>query len=976
MLSIPWRTGVNMREFAYYGTPVMPHTSAALQTQQLQALKDLQVRLVRFFASQRDTPTAATIERLRTALDRLEQFGMQAIVCLDDGLGSGFTVPGTNAFHSQVGGHLHSDYWVNENYRSDYLPHVSAIVRALKDHPAALLWELGNEYALHPREPMRVHSQAFLRFAAIASETIKEIAPQHLVSTGLVNSRHVASLVEDDVNAFARQLYGLASIDVISIHYYQHDGEKNYSGIDLAAARDLQKPFYIGEVGMDKNSGGRDGYLKNEIAEWKNAGAFTVLPWAFDTSPMDVGVSDLYAFARIHGDFEGIKNVMKSHGVDAPKIVVPLPIAGPTPEPARREEREQPAQPFPTPSPTPTVQPQPETAFTPLGVAAPLPVPVPVVIPAAAAQPVTAPVLAPVPAFQMLQPARWPFVVRSKFDDPANYGGSWVQRREGMLIVPQPGAGTLHVQAAQRGVVQKVASYPPGYGSYLILTHRWYGETYATWYGHMATISVREGDYVNAGDVIGVAGRSGSASETCLFFTVQHIGKGRKNYVVEDVIDPAPLFASQLPPRDDVWWDADVTVSDGTVMQPGALFKKTWRVRNAGNTTWGAGYQLVFHSGQPMGSGASVPAPPARPGERVLISVDMVAPQTPGEHKSTWMLQNPQGLLFREDLYTLIRVPAAVGPTPQPVGQSRAAWDADVTIPDRMPIKPGTKFTKTWRIVNGGDTTWGPGYTLAFDRDERMGGPQSVPLPALRPRQKGEVSVDLVAPQTPGLHRSTWQPTDPAGAPFDFEMYAEILVDPKAGEAGALNNQTVFASPVSGSYTIGWRYLDPVPYLDGTHKGVDYVSRVGVGLPISAGGNGVVHMSHLCSVCTPSRPNFISHGLNQAQQNDAFNKLEPWTWGFGHLVIVRYDWNAIPARARELMTSLGCANWFAYVYYAHLHEIFVAQGAAVAAGTPLGTLGNSGNSTGPHLHLEIRIAKSGTSMHNYKRIDPLMMFLE
>ena len=55
-----------------------------------------------------------------------------------------------------------------------------------------------------------------------------------------------------------------------------------------------------------------------------------------------------------------------------------------------------------------------------------------------------------------------------------------------------------------------------------------------------------------------------------------------------------------------------------------------------------------------------------------------------------------------------------------------------------------------------------------------------------------------------------------------------------------------------------------------------------------------------------------------------------------------------------------------YVHYAHLSRIDVKAGQYVKRGDVIGLLGNSGASTGPHLHIEGTITKPAT-WHRYVR---------
>jgi len=92
---------------------------------------------------------------------------------------------------------------------------------------------------------------------------------------------------------------------------------------------------------------------------------------------------------------------------------------------------------------------------------------------------------------------------------------------------------------------------------------------------------------------------------------------------------------------------ADVTIPDGTVFAPNQAFQKTWRIANAGQTTWTVDYSLVFIDGALMGAEPTVPLPKSvAPGEKVEITVNMVAPPDEGPYRGYWELRNATGQIF------------------------------------------------------------------------------------------------------------------------------------------------------------------------------------------------------------------------------------------------------------------------------------------------------------------------------------------
>ncbi|MEJ5224512.1 MAG: NBR1-Ig-like domain-containing protein, partial [Anaerolineales bacterium] len=92
---------------------------------------------------------------------------------------------------------------------------------------------------------------------------------------------------------------------------------------------------------------------------------------------------------------------------------------------------------------------------------------------------------------------------------------------------------------------------------------------------------------------------------------------------------------------------ADVTIPDGTTLNPNQTFTKTWRLRNIGASTWTTSYSLVFVSGNAMDAPLSVALPRSvPPGDTIDLSVNMKAPAAPGKYRGYWMLKNASGVLF------------------------------------------------------------------------------------------------------------------------------------------------------------------------------------------------------------------------------------------------------------------------------------------------------------------------------------------
>jgi hypothetical protein len=106
----------------------------------------------------------------------------------------------------------------------------------------------------------------------------------------------------------------------------------------------------------------------------------------------------------------------------------------------------------------------------------------------------------------------------------------------------------------------------------------------------------------------------------------------------------------------------------------------------------------------------------------------------------------------------------------------------------------------------------------------------------------------------------------------------------------------------------------PTPGASTNHKGQDYAAKTGTDIPVAEDGKVV----------------------KVGEQKDSKGNVVGWG---KYVVVEHYDANG---------------NVVGYTLYAHMSEQTVKAGDLVTKGDKIGEVGNTGTSTGPHLHFEIR----------------------
>jgi hypothetical protein len=119
---------------------------------------------------------------------------------------------------------------------------------------------------------------------------------------------------------------------------------------------------------------------------------------------------------------------------------------------------------------------------------------------------------------------------------------------------------------------------------------------------------------------------------------------------------PAASNTTPIPCTDDLDFVQDLTIPDGSPMQPGVSIDKQWLVTNSGTCNWNSAYRFKLILGDALGANIEQALYPARTGTQATLRVVFVAPLEEGTYQSAWQAFAPDGSPFGDAVFMQIVV--------------------------------------------------------------------------------------------------------------------------------------------------------------------------------------------------------------------------------------------------------------------------------------------------------------------------------
>ncbi len=117
-----------------------------------------------------------------------------------------------------------------------------------------------------------------------------------------------------------------------------------------------------------------------------------------------------------------------------------------------------------------------------------------------------------------------------------------------------------------------------------------------------------------------------------------------------------------------------------------------------------------------------------------------------------------------------------VDPNTLAYGCNNLVFVRDTTIPSGTVLKPGTDFTKTWKVANVGTCNWMYQYSINLVSGTAMSGKTVKLNRVVTAGHWADLSVPMTAPRSPGTYTAYWRVSTSDGHPFGASLLVSIVV--------------------------------------------------------------------------------------------------------------------------------------------------------------------------------------------------------
>ena len=117
-----------------------------------------------------------------------------------------------------------------------------------------------------------------------------------------------------------------------------------------------------------------------------------------------------------------------------------------------------------------------------------------------------------------------------------------------------------------------------------------------------------------------------------------------------------------------------------------------------------------------------------------------------------------------------------IQPTSNPPCVDNLRYLEDQTIPDGSMVSTGEMLDKRWLVENNGSCNWGKDHRLKLISGFDLGAATEQALFPARSGTQAAIRIVFTAPAEPGVYRSAWQASNPAGQLFGDPIFIEVQV--------------------------------------------------------------------------------------------------------------------------------------------------------------------------------------------------------